>query len=78
MKRLVLLLGVVAAALLAPAAAPRTRSATSRSTASAASRSRATALYVRYVLDMAEIPTFQAGRIDAQRPTRGGSPAAPT
>ena len=38
----------------------RIRSATSRSTASRASRSSGHRLYVRYVLDLAEIPTFQA------------------
>ena len=55
----------------------RTRSATSRSTASAASRSRATASTCVYVLDLAEIPTFQAkqsGGIDARRLRRSGSP----
>ena len=35
-------------------------------------------LYVLYVLDLAEIPTFQAGRDRRRRPTRGGSPRTPT
>ncbi len=51
-----------------------TRSATSRSTASAGSRSPATASTCVYVLDLAEIPTFQArpGRRCSGR-THGGS-----
>ena len=61
------------------------RSGTSRSTDTAASRSRGTGLYVPYVLDMAEIPTFQARqdgvdpgtyvrRIAQQRPSHGRRP----
>ena len=47
----------------------RIRSATSRSTASRASRCPGHRLYVRYVLDLAEIPTYQA-RQDGRRPAR--------
>jgi nickel/cobalt exporter len=64
MKRLAFLL-VVAAALLAPAAAsahPLGNFTINRFSRVEVSGQR---LYVRYVLDMAEIPTFQAGRIDA-------------
>jgi nickel/cobalt transporter (NicO) family protein len=64
MKRLAVLL-VVAAALLAPAAAsahPLGNFTINRFSRVEVSGHR---LYVRYVLDMAEIPTFQAGRIDA-------------
>ena len=64
MKRLVLLLAV-AAALLAPAAAsahPLGNFTINRFSRVEVSGHR---LYVLYVLDMAEIPTFQAGRIDA-------------
>ena len=50
--------------------ARRTRSATSRSTASAASRSPATASTSVYVLDLAEIPTFQARRAERRRRPR--------
>jgi nickel/cobalt transporter (NicO) family protein len=64
MKRLAFLL-VVATALLAPAAAsahPLGNFTINRFSRVEVSGHR---LYVRYVLDMAEIPTFQAGRIDA-------------
>jgi nickel/cobalt exporter len=64
MKRLAILL-VVAAALLAPAAAsahPLGNFTINRFSRVEVSGHR---LYVRYVLDMAEIPTFQAGHIDA-------------
>jgi nickel/cobalt transporter (NicO) family protein len=63
MKRLAVLV-VVAAALLAPAAAsahPLGNFTINRFSRVEVSGHR---LYVRYVLDMAEIPTFQAGRID--------------
>ena len=65
MKRLAVLLAV-AAALLAPAAAsahPLGNFTINRFSRVEVSGHR---LYVRYVLDMAEIPTFQAGRIDAR------------
>jgi nickel/cobalt transporter (NicO) family protein len=65
MKRLALL-AVVAAALLAPAAAsahPLGNFTINRFSRLEVSGHR---IYVRYVLDMAEIPTFQAGRIDAR------------
>jgi nickel/cobalt transporter (NicO) family protein len=65
MKRLVVLL-VVAAALIAPAAAsahPLGNFTINRFSRVEVSGHR---VYVRYVLDMAEIPTFQAGRIDAR------------
>jgi nickel/cobalt transporter (NicO) family protein len=64
MKKLALLLAV-AAALLAPAAAsahPLGNFTINRFSRVEASGHR---IYVRYVLDMAEIPTYQAGRIDA-------------
>jgi len=64
MKRITVLV-VVAAALLAPAAAsahPLGNFTINRFSRVEVSGQR---LYVRYVLDMAEIPTFQAGRIDA-------------
>ena len=64
MKRITVLV-VVAAALLAPAAAsahPLGNFTINRFSRVEVSGHR---LYVRYVLDMAEIPTFQAGRIDA-------------
>ena len=64
MKRLVLLLAV-AAALLVPAAAtahPLGNFTINRFSRVEVSGQR---LYVLYVLDLAEIPTFQAGRIDA-------------
>jgi ABC-type nickel/cobalt efflux system permease component RcnA len=64
MKRLAVL-AVVAAALLAPAAAsahPLGNFTINRFSRLEVSGHR---IYVRYVLDMAEIPTFQAGRIDA-------------
>jgi nickel/cobalt exporter len=64
MKRLVVLLAV-AAALLAPAAA--TAHPLGNFTINRFSRVEVPGhrLYVLYVLDLAEIPTFQAGRIDA-------------
>jgi nickel/cobalt transporter (NicO) family protein len=65
MRRLVLLL-VVAAALAAPAAAaahPLGNFTINRFSRVEVSGHR---VYVRYVLDLAEIPTFQAGRIDAR------------
>jgi nickel/cobalt exporter len=84
MKRLAGLL-VIGAALFAPAAAsahPLGNFTINRFSRIEASGHR---LYVRYVLDMAEIPTFQAGRIDARayarriarnaRLTVGGRPA---
>ena len=64
MKRLAVL-AVVAAALLAPAAAsahPLGNFTINRFSRLEVSGHR---IYVRYVLDMAEIPTFQAGHIDA-------------
>jgi nickel/cobalt transporter (NicO) family protein len=64
MKRIAVLIAV-AAALLAPAAAsahPLGNFTINRFSRVEVSGHR---LYVRYVLDMAEIPTFQAGRIDA-------------
>jgi nickel/cobalt transporter (NicO) family protein len=65
MKRLAVLV-VVAAALLAPAAAaahPLGNFTINRFSRVEVSGHR---VYVRYVLDLAEIPTFQAGRIDAR------------
>jgi nickel/cobalt transporter (NicO) family protein len=65
MKRFVLL-AVAVAALIAPAAAsahPLGNFTINRFSRVEASGHR---LYVRYVLDMAEIPTYQAGRIDAR------------
>jgi nickel/cobalt transporter (NicO) family protein len=65
MKRLVLLL-VAAAALISPAVAsahPLGNFTINRFNRVEVSGHR---LYVRYVLDMAEIPTYQAGRIDAR------------
>jgi nickel/cobalt transporter (NicO) family protein len=65
MKRLAVL-AAVAAALLAPAAAsahPLGNFTINRFSRLEVSGHR---IYVRYVLDMAEIPTFQAGRIDAR------------
>ena len=65
MKRLAVLL-VVAAALLAPATAaahPLGNFTINRFSRVEASGHR---VYVRYVLDLAEIPTFQAGHIDAR------------
>ena len=64
MKRLALVLGL-AAALLAPVAAsahPLGNFTVNRFSRIEVSGPR---VYVLYVLDMAEIPTFQAGRIDA-------------
>ena len=65
MKRLAVLV-VVAAALLAPAAA--SAHPLGNFTINRFSRVEVSGhqLYVRYVLDMAEIPTFQAGHIDAR------------
>ena len=65
MKRLAVLL-VIAAALVAPAIA--TAHPLGNFTINRFSRVEVSGhrLYVRYVLDMAEIPTFQAGRIDAR------------
>jgi nickel/cobalt exporter len=65
MKRLAVLL-VVAAALVAPAAAaahPLGNFTINRFSRVEVSGHR---VYVRYVLDLAEIPTFQAGHIDAR------------
>src|SRR2546430_4140676 len=65
MKRLAVL-AVVAAALLAPAAAsahPLGNFTINRFSRVEVSGHR---FYVRYVLDLAEIPTFQAGHIDAR------------
>jgi nickel/cobalt transporter (NicO) family protein len=65
MKRLAVLL-VVAAALLAPATAaahPLGNFTINRFSRVEVSGHR---IYVRYVLDLAEIPTFQAGHIDAR------------
>jgi nickel/cobalt transporter (NicO) family protein len=65
MKRLAVLL-VVAGALLAPAAAsahPLGNFTINRFSRVEVSGHR---IYVRYVLDLAEIPTFQAGHIDAR------------
>jgi ABC-type nickel/cobalt efflux system permease component RcnA len=74
MKKVVLLAGLVAA-LVVPAAAsahPLGNFTINRFSRVEVSGPR---LYVRYVLDLAEIPTFQAGRIDAdqyaQRIARG-------
>ena len=65
MKRLALLLAV-AAALIGPAAA--TAHPLGNFTINRFSRVEVSGhrVYVRYVLDLAEIPTFQAGRIDAR------------
>ena len=63
-----------------PRARTRTRSATSRSTATAAIEPSGNRLYVLYVLDLAEIPTFQAKprgrRRRARRAYATGSPAS--
>jgi nickel/cobalt transporter (NicO) family protein len=70
MKRLVVLV-VVAAALLAPAAAsahPLGNFTINRFSRLEVSGHR---VYVRYVLDMAEIPTYQAGHIDPRAYARG-------
>jgi nickel/cobalt transporter (NicO) family protein len=69
MKKLVLLAGFVAA-LVVPAAAsahPLGNFTINRFSRVEVSGPRA---YVRYVLDLAEIPTFQAGRIDAEQYAR--------
>ena len=65
MKRLAVLF-VVAAALIAPVAA--SAHPLGNFTINRFSRVEASGhqLYVRYVLDLAEIPTYQAGRIDAR------------
>jgi nickel/cobalt transporter (NicO) family protein len=67
MKRLALLAGIVAVASLAvpalAAAHPLGNFTVNRFSRIEVSGPR---LYVRYVLDLAEIPTFQAGRINAQ------------
>jgi nickel/cobalt exporter len=69
MKKLVLLAGLVGA-LVVPAAAsahPLGNFTINRFSRVEVSGPR---LYVRYVLDLAEIPTFQAGRIDAEQYAR--------
>ena len=77
MRRLLLVAAVALLALAAPAAAARTRWATSRSTTSTVVRVSSDRVDVRYVLDQAEIPTFQerglshARRAGAQ--ARGGA-----
>jgi ABC-type nickel/cobalt efflux system permease component RcnA len=65
MKRLVVLLGVAAALALPAAAAahPLGNFTVNRFSRVEVSGPR---VYVRYVLDLAEIPTFQAGNIDAR------------
>jgi nickel/cobalt transporter (NicO) family protein len=63
-KRLVLLAGLVAA-LLAPAAALAHPLGNFTINRFSRIETRGDRVYVLYVLDMAEIPTFQAGRIDA-------------
>ena len=65
MKKLVLLAGLVAALAVPTAASahPLGNFTVNRFSRVEVSGPR---LYVRYVLDLAEIPTFQAGRIDAQ------------
>src|SRR5262249_57245424 len=73
MKRLAFLI-VIAAALFAPAAAsahPLGNFTINRFSRLEVSGHR---LYVRYVLDMAEIPTFQAGHIDARAYARRIAP----
>ena len=69
---------VVAAVVADPDPRPRIRSATSRSTTRRRRGVRGRAIYVRYALDLAEIPTFQAGdgplaRLCARRWPRGSS-----
>jgi len=63
-KRLALLVGLVAA-LLAPAAASAHPLGNFTINRFSRIETRGDRVYVLYVLDMAEIPTFQAGRIDA-------------
>jgi ABC-type nickel/cobalt efflux system permease component RcnA len=63
-KRLALLVGLVAA-LLAPAAALAHPLGNFTINRFSRIETRGNRVYVLYVLDMAEIPTFQAGRIDA-------------
>jgi ABC-type nickel/cobalt efflux system permease component RcnA len=65
MRRLVLLVAV-AAALLAPAAAHAHPLGNFTINRFSRLEVRGDRLYVLYVLDMAEIPTYQAGRIDAR------------
>ena len=75
MKRLVVLLLALAPRSLAPAAAaahPLGNFTVNRFSRVEVSGHR---LYVLYVLDMAEIPTFQAGRIDARSVRTRGSRA---
>src|SRR5581483_2802396 len=64
-KRLTILVGVLTIALLAPLAAKA--HPLGNFTINTFSRVQVSGdrVYVRYVLDLAEIPTFQAGRIDA-------------
>jgi nickel/cobalt transporter (NicO) family protein len=66
MKKLVVLISVVTVALLAPLAAKA--HPLGNFTINTFSRVQVAGdrVYVRYVLDMAEIPTFQAGHIDAR------------
>ncbi|HEX6702159.1 MAG TPA: sulfite exporter TauE/SafE family protein [Gaiellaceae bacterium] len=64
MKRLALLVGLFAA-LLAPAAASAHPLGNFTINRFSRLEVRGDRMYVLYVLDMAEIPTFQAGRIDA-------------
>jgi nickel/cobalt transporter (NicO) family protein len=66
MKKLVVLISVVTVALLAPLAAKA--HPLGNFTINTFSRVQVSGdrVYVRYVLDMAEIPTFQAGHIDAR------------
>ena len=72
MKRLVVLIAVVTVALLAPLAAKA--HPLGNFTINTFSRVEVSGdrVYVRYVLDMAEIPTFQAGTSTPAR-TRTGS-----
>jgi ABC-type nickel/cobalt efflux system permease component RcnA len=65
-RRLTILVGVLTVALLAPLAAKA--HPLGNFTINTFSRVQVSGdrVYVRYVLDLAEIPTFQAGRIDAQ------------
>ena len=74
MRRLALV-AVVAAALVAPASALAHPLGNFTVNHFAAVEASGSSLYVRYVLDLAEIPTFQEGdrvRAEASRP---GSPA---
>ncbi len=67
MRRLTILFGLLAVALLAPLTAKA--HPLGNFTINTFSRVQVSGdrVYVRYVLDLAEIPTFQAGRIDAHR-----------